>query len=406
MTTIHDRDLGILDSHTFSLKNKGIKFDTESDIKPYIDELNKFEKIEKIDISGNTISPECSKILANSLLKFKDTLIDINFQDIYTSRDRFEIPNSLNYFFPVLLKLPNLSVLNLSDNAFGQDSIEVLENFISKCITIEYFIMSNNGLGPFSGARIGNALYKSGKLRKLNSNNSKSLKAFWCGRNRLENGSCESLSIGFKENNELKEIKLYQNGIRPLGISKLIHFGLSSLSNLEILDLQDNTFTLPGSISLSQNINNWPNLIELNINDCLLKSKGCSIFLQKLSEFSNNSKLQILRLQYNELESDSLNIIIGFLKNLSDLNILELNGNRFEEDSDLIEKINEIFQDKGFGELDELDDLEEPDSDEEEEEEDDDDEDDDVNNNEEPEPIDEIEKRLEQLEKSLAETHI
>lgn len=400
MTTIHNRELGIQDQHIYSIKNKGIKFDTESDIKPYIDELSKYEKISKLDISGNTISPECSKILANALLKYKDSLIDINLQDIYTSRDRFEIPNSLNEFFPVLLQLPNLSVLNLSDNAFGQDAIEVLENFISKCTSIEYFIMSNNGLGPFSGARVGKALYKSAKLRE-STENSKPLKAFWCGRNRLENGSCEALSLGFKANKNLEEIKLYQNGIRPSGISKLINFGLSSLKNLKILDLQDNTFTLPGSFALSNNISNWPDLIELNVNDCLLKSKGCKLFLDKLAEFSNHSKLQILRLQYNELESDSLETIVKFLKNLSDLTILELNGNRFDEDSELIEKINEIFEDKGLGELDELDDLEEPDSDEEDEDEDDDDED-----NEEAEPIEEVDSRLKELEKELAAAHI
>lgn len=402
MTTIHNRDLGISEEHSFSIKNKGIKFDTEDDIKPYIEELSKLENIAKIDISGNTISPECSKLLAQTFLKFKDTLRDVNLQDIYTSRDRFEIPKSLGEFFPILLQLPNLSVLNLSDNAFGQDAIDVLEDFISKSKTIEYFIMSNNGLGPFSGARVGKALYKSAKLRENDLENSKPLKAFWCGRNRLENGSCEALSIGFKANKSLEEIKLYQNGIRPIGIAKLINFGLSSLKNLKILDLQDNTFTLPGSYALAENIKNWPELIELNINDCLLKSKGCKFFLDKLSQISDISKLEIIRLQYNELESDSLELISKFLSNLNQITALELNGNRFEEDSEFVEKINETFEELGHGILDDLDDLEEPDSDEEE----DDDDDDSENEEAEEESNDEINERLTQLEKELSETHI
>lgn len=400
MTTIHNRDMGIQDSHTFSLKNKGIKLDTAADIKPYLEQLSKLENVAKVDISGNTISPECSGLLAEALLPFKDTLKDVNLQDIYTSRDRFEIPASLAKFFPVLLELPHLSVLNLSDNALGQDAIEVLEDFISKCKTVEYFIISNNGLGPFSGARVGKALYKSAKLREAHPESSKPLKAFWCGRNRLENGSCEALSVGFRANRELEEIRLYQNGIRPSGISKLISFGLNSLANLKILDLQDNTFTLPGSYALSENIANWPQLIELNVNDCLLKATGCKLFLGKLAEISDKSKLQILRLQYNELEADSLEIIAQFLKNMSDLAELELNGNRFEEDSELIEKINDIFEEKGLGELDELDDLEEPDSDEEDE----DDEDDD--DKEEAEPETEVDARLKELEKELSAAHI
>ena len=55
---------------------------------------------------------------------------------------------------------------------------------------------------------------------------------------------------------------------------------------------------------------------------------------------------------------------------LPNLKFLELNGNRFEEDSEHIDKINEVFETRGFGELDELDELEELDSDEEEDEED------------------------------------
>ncbi|KAK7686979.1 hypothetical protein QCA50_010062 [Cerrena zonata] len=62
----------------------------------------------------------------------------------------------------------------------------------------------------------------------------------------------------------------------------------------------------------------------------------------------------------------------------------------FEEDSDLIEKINDIFTERGFGELDELDDLEEIDSE-------DEDEDDDETNDDEADDED-----LDQLEKELA----
>ncbi|AWU74603.1 hypothetical protein CAS74_004838 [Pichia kudriavzevii] len=403
MSTVHSRDLGIPETHFFSIRNKGLKLDTAEDIQPYIDELLSLKDVAKVDISGNTISPECSKILAQALYKFKNTIRDVNLQDIYTSRDRFEIPKSLSEFFPVLLEMPNLSVFNLSDNALGQDAIDVLEDFISKCKTIEYFILTNNGLGPFSGARVGKALYKSAKLRESDPENSKFLKAFWCGRNRLENGSCEALSLGFKANSKLEEIKLYQNGIRPAGISKLINFGIKHLSNLKVLDLQDNTFTVPGSYALANAISTLPQLIELNVNDCLLKAKGIKFFLDKLGEISDKSKLQILRLQYNELESDSLETLVKILPNLKELSTLELNGNRFEEDSQLIEKINEIFEEKGLGELDELDDLEEIDSDEEDDDDGDDGDDDDT---EEAEDTKVVEERLNELERELAQTHI
>ena len=51
---------------------------------------------------------------------------------------------------------------------------------------------------------------------------------------------------------------------------------------------------------------------------------------------------------------------------------LELNGNRFEEDHAVIQEITSFFEDRGFGELDELDDLEEVDSEDEDEDEEED----------------------------------
>ncbi|ODV83280.1 hypothetical protein CANARDRAFT_238342 [[Candida] arabinofermentans NRRL YB-2248] len=399
MTTVFNLDLGIKSENTYSINNKSLKLDTLQDIQPILDDLDKFEILEKLDISGNTISSIASKHLVEKLIKFQKTLIDLNLQDIYTSRDRFEIPKSLNEFNTLIKNCDNLKILNLSDNAFGQDSIDVLEDVILNCKSVEHLILSNNGLGPFSGTRIGKSLYKL-SITKKNSNQS-SLKTFWCGRNRLENGSIDYLSIGLKSNSDLQEIKLYQNGIRPSGISKLINFGIGKLSNLKSLDLQDNTFTLLGSVALSNNLKNWNHLIELNINDCLLKSKGCLIFLNKLGEISNISNLEILKLQYNELDTESLKLLSNILPNLKNLKSLELNGNRFEEDSEFIEKINEIFESKGFGELDELDDLEEPDSDEEEEEDDDDEDEEEEEDVEQGEDDDALKSLEEELSKTI-----
>ncbi|ESW98722.1 hypothetical protein KL918_001887 [Ogataea parapolymorpha] len=391
MTTIHKIDLGITPEESFSLANKGIKFDSLKDIQPYLEELSSKKDLKLIDISGNTISPECSKYLAAEIKKFSSTLLHLNLQDIYTSRDKNEIPASLKEFFPVILECSSLKVLNLSDNALGQDTIDILEEFLSSAKSVEHLILTNNGLGPFSGARVGKALYRLAKLKEKE--NAPSLKTFWCGRNRLENGSVDYLAIGFKANSDLQEIRLYQNGIRPQGIAKLINQGLAHLNNLKVLDLQDNTFTVPGSLALASALPKWPELTELNVNDCLLKSAGCLKVIQGLADLKD-SKLETLKLQYNELESDSLEVLARVVPSLSALKLLELNGNRFEEDSELIEKITETFENRGLGELDELDDLEEPDSDEEEDEDED-----------EEEEVQE-DTDLSKLEAELASTHI
>lgn len=406
MATVYESKLEFAEESVFSLKNKVLKLDTYDQVKPYIEQLSNKKDLQKIDLSGNTISPEVSKQLAKEFLNHKNSLRELNLQDIYTSRDKNEIPASLKEFFAAILQLPHLQVLNLSDNAFGQDTIEVLEDFISKCKYVEHFIMSNNGLGPLSGSRVGKALFKMAKLRetaKEKDADVRSLKTFWCGRNRLESGSAEFMALGLRSNKHLEDVRLYQDGIRPNGIARLIHHGLSYLHDLQVLDLDDNTFTVAGSIALADALPSWPELKILNVNDCLLKAKGSIKLLEKLAEISNKSKLQQIKLQYNELDSDSLKLLVGLLPSMVKVPDLELNGNVFEEDSEYIDKLNSIFTIKGSGSLDELDDLEEPDSEEEESSSEDENE---SEKEEDDEQRKEVEARLIYLEEQLAGTHI
>lgn len=407
MSTIYESVLEIPASKTFSLKDKTLRLDTEADVEPYLSELDNFKDLEKVDLSGNTISPEASKVLAQHILKHKDTLQELNLQDIYTTRDKYEIPMSLKELLGVAQQMPNLKVLNLSDNAIGQEAIDTVTDFLTKSKYVEHLILSNNGLGPKSGSKVGKALYQSAKLRessKESDENVRTLKTFWCGRNRLEDGSTDYLSLGLKANGDLEDVRLYQDGIRPEGVAKLIRHGLSNLNNLKVLDLNDNTFTIPGSRALAESISEWPELKVLNVNDCLLKAKGGLAFLEKLRDVSDKSKLEEIKLQYNELDSDSLKVLSSLLPLLKEHRLLELNGNAFDEEDEHLEKIKSIFDTKGQGELDELDALEEPDSEFEDEEPDSEEE-------EENRDLDEdvyaqAKDTLESLEKELAETHI
>ncbi|CUM64719.1 uncharacterized protein PRCAT00002329001 [Priceomyces carsonii] len=368
MATV-DVDLGVNSSNTYSIAGKQLKFNAEDDIKPYLEDLGNRKELKKLDFSGNTLGIEASKALSETILQHKDTLVEVDFSDIYTGRLNTEIPKSLGFLLPALLKLPNLKLINLSDNAFGLQTIDPIEDFISKAISIEHLILSNNGMGPFAGSRIGSSLFKLYVAKK--EANKSSLKTFICGRNRLENGSINYLSIGLRNHKDLSTVKLYQNGIRPAGISKLVSQGLSHSKVLKILDLQDNTITLSGAEAIAQSLSKWDKLSELNLNDSLLNPKGSLVLVNALNEKPKET-LKILKLQFNELEQDSLEALTFAIKdNLPNLQLLELNGNRFEEDCDEIKKIISIFEDRGFGEIDELDELEECDSEEEEEEEED-----------------------------------
>ena len=70
----------------------------------------------------------------------------------------------------------------------------------------------------------------------------------------------------------LTELRLPQNGIRPEGIATLVR-ALGANKNLEVLDLQDNTFTASGSAALAEVLAQWPKLRVLNVGECLVSSK-------------------------------------------------------------------------------------------------------------------------------------
>lgn len=383
-----DVDVGVTPETTFSLAGKQLKFNSKSDIESHLSDLDSLKSVSKIDFSGNTIGIEASESLSKLILKHKDSIVEVNFSDLYTGRLNTEIPQSLQHILPALLQCPNLKIVNLSDNAFGLQTIDPIEDYLGKAVSVEHLILSNNGMGPFAGARIGKSLFKLAQAKKAKGKSS--LKTFICGRNRLENGSINYLAIGLRNHAQLETVRLYQNGIRPAGISKLISQGLSQNKNLKVLDLQDNTITTSAAIPLAQSLGSWEKLVELNLNDCLLKPKGSLVLVDHLHDGTVKNDFSVLKLQYNELEADSLEKLVHVVtKKLPNLKVLELNGNRFEEDSEHVEALTGVFEERGFGELDELDDLEEVDSE---------DESDDENED----GFEDSETDLDQLEKELA----
>lgn len=201
-----------------------------------------------------------------------------------------------------------------------------------------------------------------------------------CGRNRLENGSMTAWAKTFSLHNKVKEIKMVQNGIRQEGISHLLSQGLNSATELRVLDLQDNTFTLVGAKALAKVVPGWAHLVELGVGDSLLGAKGGVRLAKALAE-GKNTKLETLRLQYNEITAPGLK---GFAEAAQDalpaLKRIEINGNKLDEEDQSIvalqdllesrkeEKAGDVVKEDEWG-VDSLSDLEEEDSEEEEEEE-------------------------------------
>ncbi|KAK7554591.1 hypothetical protein IWX49DRAFT_628315 [Phyllosticta citricarpa] len=374
----------------FSLEGKGLKLTTAEDIEPHLQALKDNPDVEEVVLVGNTLGIGASEALAK-VLETKKNLKVANLADIFTSRLLSEIPPALDSLLQALLKLPNLNTVNLSDNAFGLNTQAPLVAFLSEHTPLQHLILNNNGLGPAAGTLIANSLStladKKAAARAADASaDVPNLETIICGRNRLENGSMEAFANAFGKHDKLREIKMVQNGIRQEGITHLLKNGLAHQDQLRTLDLQDNTFTTTGARALADAVGGWKHLRELGISDCYLQKRGALMLSKALAE-GKNPDLEVLRMQYNDMDAKGLKSFADATdKALPKLRRFEVNGNKFSEDDESIERLTEAFdqrkeeadpefvkslkEDEEYG-LDELDELDDEEDDEEEEEDED-----------------------------------
>jgi Ran GTPase-activating protein 1 len=363
----------------FSLEGRGLKLTTAADIEPHIQDLRGNDDVEEVKLLGNTLGVEASEALAK-VLQTKKRLKVANLADIFTSRLLSEIPPALSHLVTALLTLPDLHTVDLSDNAFGLNTVAPLVDFLSQHTPLRYLYLNNNGLGPAAGVLVADALTALAEKKAAARNEGKQvpdLELVICGRNRLENGSMAAWAKAYAANSRVKTIRMTQNGIRQEGITHLLTNGLHHLTKLETLDLQDNTFTAMGATALSKVVGTWTELRELGVGDCLLSGRG-GIALASALEKGHNKKVEVLRLQFNDINAKGLEgLASAASSSLPALRRVELNGNRFDEAHPGIEKLREVLEarkegsgekedDEDFWGLDDLDELESDDEDEEE----------------------------------------
>ncbi|KAI1104144.1 RNI-like protein [Jackrogersella minutella] len=366
----------------FSLEGRVLKLDTAQDLEAHIGPLRAMDDVEEVRILGNTLGVEACKLLGD-VLATKKALKVANLADIFTGRLLNEIPEALSSLLTSILNLPNLTTINLNDNAFGLNTQAPLVAFLSSHVPLQHLYLNNNGLGPHAGILIADALSEL-HAKKENARGAGQevpyLETVICGRNRLENGSMRAWAKTFSLHNKVKEVKMVQNGIRQEGIEQLLTSGLNHATKLKVLDLQDNTFTIKGARALAKVVPLWEDIQELGIGDSLLGAKGGVLLASALAK-GQNKKLETLRLQYNDITSPGVQGLASAAKDgLPALKKIELNGNKFSEDDGAISALQDLLderKEKYGGDIvdedawgvDSLSDLEELDSDEEEEEE-------------------------------------
>ncbi|WPH00055.1 Ran GTPase-activating protein [Acrodontium crateriforme] len=370
----------------FSLKGQALKLDTAADLEKHIKPLQDSSDVEEVHIEGNTIGVGAAEALAK-ILETKHTLRYANLADIFTGRLLCEIPQALDALLKALLKCPNLHTINLNDNAFGLNTVEPLRPFLSQHTPLQHLYLNNNGLGPSAGTFVAEALTQLAEKKAAARKEGKDvpdLETVICGRNRLETGSMAAWVKAYTANNKVKTVKMVQNGIRQEGIAALLQHGLSNCVELDTLDLQDNTFTTLAAKTLATVLPNWTNLRELGVGDSLLGGRGGIAVGKALAE-GKNKKVEVLRLQFNEINAKGLEALAEAAEGsaLPRLRRVEINGNKFSEEDTSIERLQTVLSkrkdekaseyegvdedDEDAWGIDELDELEDEDSDDEEE---------------------------------------
>ena len=176
---------------------------------------------------------------------------------------------------------------------------------LAKQVPLKHLVLNNNGLGPRAGVLIANALTalaaRKEEARK-EGRDVPALETVVCGRNRLESGSRAAWAKAFRAHRGVYVVKIVQNGMRQEGISVLLREGLKECPALQVLDLQDNIFTLVGAKALTEVVAGWRELTELGVGDCLLGGKRTVLLAEALGKGADLA-LQVLRLHYNEFDA-------------------------------------------------------------------------------------------------------
>lgn len=368
--------------HIFSIAGQSLKLDSAASVDPHIAPLlSSPTPITEIRLNGNTLGVPAAEALA-SVLSSQKALQVANLADIFTARLLSEIPPALSALLRALLHCPNLHTIDLSDNAFGLNTVQPLVAFLKEHVPLRHLILNNNGMGPIAGSLIAEALEELAGKKEAARKEGKEvpmLKTIVCGRNRLEAGSMAAWAKALGKHPGVKVIRMTQNGIRAEGIATLLREGLGGCKGLEVVDLQDNTFTIVGSRALADVVGGWGSLRELGAGDCLLGGRGSGLVFGALGKGSNKG-LRTLKMGWNEVDEAALKELLGAVKSggLEELQRVELNGNKFSEDDEKVTQLRELLDERreaageGEGEdwgVDELDDMEEESDEEEDEEE-------------------------------------
>uniref|UniRef100_A0A8C7XA50 Ran GTPase-activating protein 1 n=1 Tax=Oryzias sinensis TaxID=183150 RepID=A0A8C7XA50_9TELE len=381
---------GVVDGE-LSYKGQGRKLDDAKSVEEIVKKIQDFEGLEALRLEGNTVGVEAAQAIAKAL-ETKNELKCCYWSDMFTGRVRSEIPPALNSLGDALMLAgARLTVLDLSDNAFGPDGVKGIEKLLksTSCYTLQELRLNNCGMG-IGGGKILAASLMHCHQKSSAEKTPLSLKVFVAGRNRLENDGAAALAQAFQLIGTLEEVHMPQNGINHPGVTALAS-AMQQNPQLRILNLNDNTFTEKGALAMAQALKHLHSIQVINFGDCLVRPAGAKAIAEAVTE--GLPALMELNLSFGEITEEAALAVAHAVKDKEQLQRLDLNG------TNLHSRCTDFPLIFSFRNDDEGDPEDDDDEDEDDEDEDDEDDDEDIDEEELEEEEEEEEEEKSQVNK-------
>ncbi|KAJ7784637.1 hypothetical protein B0H16DRAFT_1877054 [Mycena metata] len=323
---------------TFSLRDRKLILSSADDIHSHTHSVD-LANITTFCIDGNSIGVEAGLVL-RELLNSMPILKSANFSNIFSRRQKEEIPETLAAICHGLKSRSTLCDLDLSDNAIGVLAVESIVPFLLGNRSLRVLKINNVGFGPAAGTIAAKALHLSALINSMHQRPS-NLRAIICGRSRLQDESAAAWSEAFASYPNLVAVHIPQNGIKELGLTAIAH-GLRNCRSLRYINVADNTSREEGldttrtdpdvdaTTAFANGLSSWKELEYLNLSDCCLTKAGTTQIIAALA-LGNNVKLNALLLEnayFDESFGASLlqALRAGHLPSLAVLKISEHEG--------------------------------------------------------------------------------
>eukprot|EP00911_Craspedida_sp_UC1_P002393 UC1_evm1s1788 len=294
-------------STVFEPVESGGRYDTRESVLEFTERIASADPgaVGALRLSGSTFGLPAVEAIANAIAK-RPELTRAHLDDMFTGRLTDELYPSLSALSCSLLQCPCLVELDLSDNAVSVGGSSSLFPLLARASSLRVLRLNNTGVGSQGGRAVGAALQTAAMAGMR-------LHTFVLGRSRLEAPGATAIACALEKMGSLVEVRMPQNGIRGAGIPSLAA-SLKANIQLEILDLNDNTFGAHGAMAMADALRSLVSLRHVDFGDCLCRRRGGAAILSALT--GSRAPLEVLNLEYNELDDAAVaDGIISLLQN-------------------------------------------------------------------------------------------